>query len=1306
MCKGKRKAVSKMTAVLLTLMMAVTFIPTHAFASQTQAQAGTADDPILINSAEDFAAMSSENTGMFFKLNADITVTEPYASDFSGTFDGNNHVVTLGIEGSTNTALFKNLTSGATVENVITEGSVKATGNYTGSIAGKATGDDVTVEACVNYAKIDGTANLAGIVGWAINGVAIRNCANYGDVIGTSGNRVGGILAYVSGSNSNVTLENCANAGSVSGSNNQIGGIVGNVSGGTVTIENTYNTGAITGTGQYSNMLGGIIGQTTKSGPTDVLINCYNVGTCSFSQSTNTSIGAMVGNKSNNGSTANCYFLDSSASAAVGGATAEGVTSKTEEEMKAAGFVSALNGSGDAFIADSANINNGYPILKWQQTEEIEPVAVVSVEISGEAKTGATLNAVAKGEGDAEPTNVKYQWLEDDANIEGANGPTFKVPDVKESKGKIYKVVVTGDNESMATSDAFEITDLSDTLKVSLDKEALALDGIDRITETGDLGLPTAGENGSTIEWTSNQNEYITDEGKIVKLPETGKQEVTLTAAIKSGDVSDSKTFKCTVYSEDAAQAKAAIAKEKFDNEYALRPAFKEDKNIVQMVQKKVDGYVGADAVTVALKSSGDEDVIDASGNISYNNGNLNAYGLNSKNISCVFTFTYEGESVDTKSKNATIGWDQTHYNAKIAEEANSLSFDTIKGENTSEEEITSDLVLPQIMTNSSRTAWSKITWTSSNEDVIKIDPTGYDSVTDPKKGTVNRPGEDTEVTLTATFNANDGNLNENVEKAEDFDSKTVTFNVTVKKAEIPLPTEEELKGILEKYITADSFTKFEEEGVPVDPNKVTGDIQLPRYTQIKLTDEEGNVITDENGIPQLAFENKEISFTSSDESVMTINGYRAVVDRFQTEDKPVKLTVTFTRSGITVSEEFTFTVDAITDSELDAEIAKMKVVKDHYFDGINDGRFENKDSVTNYGDAYSDGAWPCLHAFQEANVNEEGEISWVYDVNSMTGTGIIADGYFEDSTEMEAAGYNKFRSSDKSIISHENLNLQKYPEKDAQITITSWLTSEQYKTEAKNHPDNEKLQQLYKQEVSATITVIAPHIHKLVHYDAKAATTTAEGNIEYWFCAGCGKYFADEEGAKELTKDEVTIPKKAAEAAKPAKKGTALKSGKAKYVVTSASAKNPTVSYKSTTAGGTVSIPATVKVKGVKYKVTSIAAKAFFKNKKIKKVTMGANIRTIGASAFSKCPKLKTVTIGTGVTKIGKSTFAGSKKVKTLTVKSKKLTKKGVKGSLKGSTVKTVKVKVGTKKVNKSYVKKYKKIFTKKNCGKKVTVK
>ena len=45
-----------------------------------------------------------------------------------------------------------------------------------------------------------------------------------------------------------------------------------------------------------------------------------------------------------------------------------------------------------------------------------------------------------------------------------------------------------------------------------------------------------------------------------------------------------------------------------------------------------------------------------------------------------------------------------------------------------------------------------------------------------------------------------------------------------------------------------------------------------------------------------------------------------------------------------------------------------------------------------------------------------------------------------------------------------------------------------------------------------------------LVNFPAKAATTNAEGNIEYWRCEGCGKYFADSACTKEITaKDTVT---------------------------------------------------------------------------------------------------------------------------------------------------------------------------------------
>lgn len=111
------------------------------------------------------------------------------------------------------------------------------------------------------------------------------------------------------------------------------------------------------------------------------------------------------------------------------------------------------------------------------------------------------------------------------------------------------------------------------------------------------------------------------------------------------------------------------------------------------------------------------------------------------------------------------------------------------------------------------------------------------------------------------------------------------------------------------------------------------------------------------------------------------------------------------------------------------------------------------------------------------------------------------------------------------------------------------------------------------------------------------------------------------------------------------------------------------------------VSVPAAITYYGKKYKVTQINANAF-KGKKIRTVTISANVKKLCSKAFN-----------------------GSKTA-TLIIRSKKLTKASVKGSLKGSSIKTIRVKVGSKKQNKAYVKKYKGFFTKKNAGKKPAVK
>ena len=154
------------------------------------------------------------------------------------------------------------------------------------------------------------------------------------------------------------------------------------------------------------------------------------------------------------------------------------------------------------------------------------------------------------------------------------------------------------------------------------------------------------------------------------------------------------------------------------------------------------------------------------------------------------------------------------------------------------------------------------------------------------------------------------------------------------------------------------------------------------------------------------------------------------------------------------------------------------------------------------------------------------------------------------------------------------------------------------------------------------------------------------------------------------------------------------------------------------------VSVPATVVINGVTYKVNRIGTKAFYGDKTLQSVYIGDNVviidasvfygcsnllkvsggkalKTIGSSAFALCTKLKTFVITSPVLyKIGTYAFNKDSKLKTIYIRNTvKLTKSGVKKSLKGSKVKTVKVK-------KSKVKKYKKYFKKSNSGRSVKVK
>ena len=47
-----------------------------------------------------------------------------------------------------------------------------------------------------------------------------------------------------------------------------------------------------------------------------------------------------------------------------------------------------------------------------------------------------------------------------------------------------------------------------------------------------------------------------------------------------------------------------------------------------------------------------------------------------------------------------------------------------------------------------------------------------------------------------------------------------------------------------------------------------------------------------------------------------------------------------------------------------------------------------------------------------------------------------------------------------------------------------------------------------------------------LKYIPAKAATEDAEGNIEYWYCSGCNKYYRGKDGTKEIAKADTVTAK------------------------------------------------------------------------------------------------------------------------------------------------------------------------------------
>lgn len=419
------KRLWRILSAMLVIAMILTSVSIPAFAADktdvsemTEFSAGASGTEFKISNAETLkafaAAVKDDNgngtysmSGKTFYLANDIdlqgTAFTPianvkYVADgFAGTFDGNNHTIKgLNINATAaNQGLF-GIINGGTVKNLTVIGNISSTKSYIGGIVGKMQAGCVENCAYLGTVKISTTSGyVGGIVGGSEGTGSITACVNKSEVLG--GANAGGIV----GNAKYLSIKNSYNTGKVSG-NTRTGGIGGNVQQ-TSSIENSYNIGDLSA---------GTIGQIA--------------GFLSISRKSASSIN-------------NCYYI---------GGENEKIAGNCEnnaDQITACAKITTpdalLTNLGSAFVEDSDNTNNGYPILSWQKSDAPVQPKNPGISISG----GRTLKMTNSG---AQPTTtltVVYTDMDTTPTVEWS---------------------VENGKEGMITLDVPENPDTSDNIRI------------------------------------------------------------------------------------------------------------------------------------------------------------------------------------------------------------------------------------------------------------------------------------------------------------------------------------------------------------------------------------------------------------------------------------------------------------------------------------------------------------------------------------------------------------------------------------------------------------------------------------------------------------------------------------------------------------------------------------------------------------------------------------------------------------------------------------------------------------------------
>lgn len=372
---------------------------------------GTVESPYLINTPEQLAKLAKDvydgktYSGTYFKMVADIDLNghawfpigykmETTGTSFAGYFDGDGHkIMNIKIPYEANykgIGLFGNTEADFELRNLTIESGDIAGDMLVGSLVGSNYG---LIENCVNKASVACLFYyVGGIAGSNYSTGVIKNCINYGDILAgyesANGMSAGGVV----GSNYNL-VEECVNFGSIDSKTSGSGGIVAMLEGGVV--RNCFNMGVVNG----ADRIGGIIGEALGRGGNCEVYSCYNAGKIGDGSTAGGVLGLAMFQNMNKLDMHNIYYSSDSFAGSYGGNVMDlfgtyqvtDVTSMSVDDMKAESFVATLNAASgsesDVWVADTKNINNGYPILSFMENQS---TGITSQKFSDNVKVYTT----------------------------------------------------------------------------------------------------------------------------------------------------------------------------------------------------------------------------------------------------------------------------------------------------------------------------------------------------------------------------------------------------------------------------------------------------------------------------------------------------------------------------------------------------------------------------------------------------------------------------------------------------------------------------------------------------------------------------------------------------------------------------------------------------------------------------------------------------------------------------------------------------------------------------------------------------